>query len=76
MDYVLITADGGGIDHGNRCFSQLGKISGEQILNLDSACFEEYLILHELFHTLGCISKLCFSIFPLKTMGALCAFSL
>ena len=54
-DFVLITADGGGIGNGPDCFSQLGRQSGEQILNLDSACLQTQIVLHELVHTLGCI---------------------
>ena len=48
-DYVRITANGGGPG----CFSQLGRQSGEQILNLDSSCLTPALVLHELLHTLG-----------------------
>ena len=52
-DYILITADGGGVGNGPDCFSQLGRQSGEQILNLDTRCLTPDLVLHELLHTLG-----------------------
>ena len=53
QDYVLITGDGGGVASGVDCFSQLGRQSGEQILNLDKSCLMPALVLHELLHTLG-----------------------
>ena len=52
-DFVRITADGGGIGHGPDCFSQVGRISGEQILNLGASCLTPKLVLHELLHTIG-----------------------
>ena len=52
-DYILITADGGGVGTGPDCFSHLGRKGGEQILNLDRSCLQKELVLHELVHALG-----------------------
>ena len=54
-DYILITADGGGKGSGPDCFSELGRSTGEQILNLGAGCLhpEDDLVLHELVHALG-----------------------
>eukprot|EP00092_Neocalanus_flemingeri_P058471 GFUD01069681.1.p1 GENE.GFUD01069681.1~~GFUD01069681.1.p1 ORF type:complete len:438 (+),score=56.84 GFUD01069681.1:49-1362(+) len=53
QDFVLITADGGGKGSGTKCFSDLGRLGGKQILNLDSSCLRNHTIVHELLHTLG-----------------------
>eukprot|EP00092_Neocalanus_flemingeri_P002387 GFUD01002553.1.p1 GENE.GFUD01002553.1~~GFUD01002553.1.p1 ORF type:complete len:448 (+),score=77.44 GFUD01002553.1:123-1466(+) len=53
IDFVLITADGGGISSGTKCFSQLGRAGGKQILNLDLSCLNNFTIVHELVHSLG-----------------------
>jgi hypothetical protein len=50
-DFVRITGDGEGIGNGPDCFSQVGRITGEQILG--ASCLTPKLVLHELLHTLG-----------------------
>eukprot|EP00092_Neocalanus_flemingeri_P032495 GFUD01035342.1.p1 GENE.GFUD01035342.1~~GFUD01035342.1.p1 ORF type:complete len:466 (+),score=61.24 GFUD01035342.1:101-1399(+) len=52
-DFVSITADGGGKGSGTKCFSELGRAGGKQILNLDSSCLRNHTIVHELVHTIG-----------------------
>ncbi|MBT7670156.1 MAG: hypothetical protein HN623_11275, partial [Bdellovibrionales bacterium] len=46
-DYLLIVSRGDG------CFSKVGKIGGEQELNLGKGCFKSHLILHQLLHAAG-----------------------
>ena len=52
LDYVLIVRSGSA----NPCFSQLGRVGGEQRLGLNKKCFENDNIekgVHELMHALG-----------------------
>ena len=53
VDFVSITADGGDKGSGTSCFSDLGRIGGKQILNLDISCLRNHTIVHELMHTVG-----------------------
>ncbi|KAI6177672.1 Metalloendopeptidase [Aphelenchoides bicaudatus] len=46
QDYVLFEPRQG-------CFSYFGRIGGEQILSLDQNCFDDYVIIHELIHSIG-----------------------
>ena len=53
LDFLLVTADGGGLGYGAECFAEIGRKNGKQILNLGSACLHEETVLHELVHTIG-----------------------
>ena len=37
----------------SRCHSQMGMMGGEQIISLDTNCFDSGTIMHEILHALG-----------------------
>ena len=42
--------------HLNRCYSYIGRIGGQQIMSLDSSCYnngQPGTVLHEFMHALG-----------------------
>ena len=48
-DYIFIQAG----SSGSGCFSDLGRIGGRQILNLEGGCFDTGVIAHVIGHALG-----------------------
>lgn len=36
-----------------RCFSEVGRTSGVQVLSLDNGCMEYATIIHEMMHVVG-----------------------
>ena len=39
--------------HCFRCFSEVGRTSGVQVLSLDNGCMEYATIIHEMMHVVG-----------------------
>ena len=37
----------------HRCFSQIGRSGGEQIISIGAACTTKGIVMHEIFHALG-----------------------
>ena len=52
-DYVMINEDGD-----RNCFNELGRLGGEQILNLDKDCLRNQTIVHKLLRTLGILCEI------------------